>query len=241
MFTAGIGTAIKIGAKALAKVVKVIIKILGKAVKVTLQALTAALSAIDDVIRAIKAMIAFFAKKGNKQVSKFFEKLEELFQKFKTFLKRKSLRQSQVDEAVVPPLRRKFDPKTATAKQKGNFGEIVSDTHLKQKHSLKRIGDKPPKTIDDKLRKGIDGIYENNSPPPKYVINESKYGQGKLNPNTADGPQMSDKWIENRLEKQLGPDKADEIIRAMKNGEADKVLSKVDESGNVSTFKLDKD
>ncbi len=134
-----------------------------------------------------------------------------------------------------------FDPKSATAKQKGNFGEIVSDTHLKEKHNMKRIGDDPPKTIDDPLRKGIDGIYENSSPPPKYVINESKYGQGKLNPKTADGPQMSDKWVRERLESEVGKQKADDIIQSMKNGDVDKILSKVDESGNVTTFKLDKD
>lgn len=146
----------------------------------------------------------------------------------------------KVDEAVVLPVRRKFDPKTATAKQKGNFGEIVSDKHLRNKHNLKRIGDDPPKTIDDKLRKGIDGIYENNTPPPKYVINESKYGQSQLN-QTKDGKQMSDDWIRgsDRLEDQVGLHEAKKIREALKKGEVDRVLSRIDETGKVTTKKLD--
>lgn len=61
------------------------------------------------------------------------------------------------------------------------------------------------------MRQGIDGIYENSKPPLKYIINEAKYGTGKLK-KTKDGKQMSDKWIEGnkRLAKQVGREKADD-------------------------------
>jgi aminoglycoside phosphotransferase family enzyme len=50
---------------------------------------------------------------------------------------------------------------------------------------------------------------------------------------------MSDKWVEDRLKKQVGKQKADEILRAMKKGEVDKILSKIDKAGNVVKKKLD--
>ena len=112
-------------------------------------------------------------------------------------------------------IQKQFDHKEASNKQKGNFGEIASHDNLlnnktlKDKgYNLKRLGEDAPTGLDDKIRKGIDGIYENTTPPPKYVINESKYGSSKLNPKTADGPQMSDDWVINRLEKQVGKQKS---------------------------------
>lgn len=90
---------------------------------------------------------------------------------------------------------------------------------------------------------GSYNIYENTTPPPKYVIDESKYGSSKLNPKTADGPQMSDKWIKGseRLEKQVGEDKAREIMKALDKGEVDNVLSKVDANGKVTTYRVKPD
>ncbi|MCO6565749.1 MAG: hypothetical protein J6581_09965 [Apibacter sp.] len=86
-------------------------------------------------------------------------------------------------------------------------------------------------------------MYENTTPPPKYVINESKYGSSKLNPKTADGPQMSDDWVNGsqRLEEQVGRQKAGEIMKALENGEVDKVLSKVDANGKVTTYRVKPD
>lgn len=109
---------------------------------------------------------------------------------------------------------------------------------LEKNPNLKRIGNEAPDSLDDTIKKGIDGIYENANPPPKYVIDEAKYNTSKLNPKTKDGPQMSDEWVRNRLD-QVDPDTADDIMRAMDAGEVDKVLSKVDEFGNVKTYKVD--
>jgi len=104
---------------------------------------------------------------------------------------------------------------------------------------LKRIGDNAPGSLDDTLKKGIDGIYENSKPPPKYIIDEAKYGKSKLG-KTNDGKQMSDDWIKgsNRLEDQVGKQKAQEIKDALDNGEVDRVISKIDSKGNVKTYKV---
>lgn len=156
----------------------------------------------------------------------------------------------ELAEDAVKQAKKKFDHKEASNKQKGNFGEIASHDNLlnnktlKDKgYNLKRLGEDAPTGLDDKIRKGIDGIYENTTPPPKYVINESKYGSSKLNPKTADGPQMSDDWVNGsqRLEEQVGRQKAGEIMKALENGEVDKVLSKVDANGKVTTYRVKPD
>ena len=54
---------------------------------------------------------------------------------------------------------------------------------------------------------------------------------------------MSDDWIKgsNRLENQVGKPKAKEIKDALDNGEVDRVLSKVDANGKVTTYKVNPD
>ncbi|WP_238596013.1 hypothetical protein [Capnocytophaga canimorsus] len=86
-------------------------------------------------------------------------------------------------------------------------------------------------------------IYQNATPPPKFVIVESKYGSSDLSV-LSDGKtkQMSDTWINgnDRLEKIVDKEKALEIKEALDSGQVDRVLSKIDTNGNVTTYKLDK-
>ncbi|QCW99873.1 DUF4280 domain-containing protein [Aggregatimonas sangjinii] len=147
----------------------------------------------------------------------------------------------------IDDILRKFDPTTATNKQKGNFGEIMSSENLvnnpalkKKGYNLTKIGDPPVSSLDDKIVKGIDGIYENATPPPKFVVDEAKFNTAQLG-KTKDGKQMSDAWVKGskRLENQVGRKKANEIIKAMKNNNVEKVVSRVDETGKVVTSKLD--
>ncbi|EKB5971602.1 cytosolic protein [Listeria monocytogenes] len=105
-----------------------------------------------------------------------------------------------------------------------------------------RISGNPVTSLDDIINKGIDGVYESASPPPKYIIAEAKYGTSKLN-LTDDGLQMSDTWIKRseRLEKAVGIDKAEDIKMEMfLNPEnVQKVLIHVDANGNVVESILD--
>ncbi|ATA92411.1 cytosolic protein [Capnocytophaga canimorsus] len=89
-------------------------------------------------------------------------------------------------------------------------------------------------------------IYQNATPPPKYVIVESKYGSSTLNPKTKDGPQMSDDWIKgsDRLEKAIEDiDIVDDIRFNLDNNpeNVQKVLSEIDKSGNVTMYKINPD
>ena len=144
-----------------------------------------------------------------------------------------------------------FDASKATNKQKGNYGEIKAANNLVNNKALKdagydlsNIGKGAPNTIDDTIVKGIDGLYENATPPPKFVIDEGKYNTAGLG-KTKDGKQMSDDWLlgnktgNNRILDQVDADKADEIMDALENGEVEKILSRVDEAGNVTTKQLD--
>ncbi len=135
-------------------------------------------------------------------------------------------------------------------KRKGNYGEMKMDNHLESiteingnPANLTRLGDDAVESLDQTIAKGIDGVYENaGTPPPKYIISEAKYNTSKLG-NPTDGPQMSDGWVKGndykRLVDQVGPDKARDIAKAMKKGQVDKVLSRVDKAGNVTTKQLD--
>lgn len=51
--------------------------------------------------------------------------------------------------------------------------------------------------------------------------------------------QMSDTWVKDRLETQVGKQKADQIIQAIKNTDVDKIVSRVDAYGKVVTNKVD--
>ncbi|KAA0745431.1 cytoplasmic protein [Bacillus sp. AY3-1] len=148
-----------------------------------------------------------------------------------------------------------FDAKTATNKQKGNYGEIKSSDNLLNNQSLKEagfdlkpVGKSAPTGINDKIVKGIDGLYENANQNSniKYVIDEAKFGSSQLG-KTKDGRQMSNDWLngaktrKSRILKAVDGDAklASKITKALQDQEVERVLSKVDSSGNVKTFRID--
>ena len=138
-----------------------------------------------------------------------------------------------------------FDPEVASTLQKSNAGEILADGNMRivrenvgangNTYTLESIGRPAPSGIDDPIVKGIDGIYKNQTPPPSYVINETKWGSSQINQHTLDGPQMSERWIRNRLDK-LSMMEQVKINKAIKTGDVEFVISKVDTSGKVSTY-----
>ncbi|KGL39573.1 hypothetical protein BMT55_06765 [Listeria newyorkensis] len=125
-----------------------------------------------------------------------------------------------------------------TNKRKGNYGEMKMDVYF-ESTTYKRISGDRVTGLNDKIVKGIDGVYENSSPPPKYVIAEAKYGTSQLR-KTKDGKQMSDSWTNGgktgvRLEKSVGIDKADDILLEGYNRE----LVNIAPDGSITVTKLD--
>lgn len=130
----------------------------------------------------------------------------------------------------------------ANTHETGNYGEMKVDQDLRDK-GYERISNEMVTDIDENGHQGLDGVYYNKDGEPQYLIVDAKYGTAQLNPNTKDGKQMSENWIDNRLDKDLGKDKADEI-RMEKLFNLDNVgsyVAHVDAEGNVKYDKLDAD
>src|SRR5699024_11546030 len=136
-----------------------------------------------------------------------------------------------------------FNSKVATNKQKGNFGEIISSDNILTNQSIKEagydlkpVGRPAPSSVDDKIVRGIDGLYENTNPNSnvKYVVDEEKFGSSQLG-KTKDGKQMSNDWLTGEM---TGNDRildavdndtklASEIEKALEDKKVERVLSKV--------------
>lgn len=124
----------------------------------------------------------------------------------------------------------------ASNKVKGIYGEHVTDVlmteegYTKLNGNLVQIGDVPRGT-------GIDGVWKKSD---KFVITESKYGSSKLGMTKGSGKQMSDKWVGDRLPKEVGP-QSTAIKKEMAKGKVEKRLITVSPTGSVKSQLLDKD
>ena len=123
--------------------------------------------------------------------------------------------------------------------EKGNYGEMRTDQDLKEK-GYERISVDRVTNLNDSTHQGIDGVYYKKGGEPEYLIVDSKFGSAELG-ETADGKQMSESWIDNRLDSAVGKEKADEIRmeKIMNSDNVGSFVAHVDESGNVTYDKLD--
>ena len=142
-----------------------------------------------------------------------------------------------------------FDHATATRTQKGIYGEVVSDQYMLGKgHENLLSAARGPRSLEMKpTGRGLDGVYRNAHPPPPFIITETKYRTGgafspgslpvtKGSKGFPSARQMSDAWIEPRLELDLGIIQVEEIAFAG----YERWLMIVDESGVVTRIvKLD--
>jgi hypothetical protein len=154
-------------------------------------------------------------------------------------------KKNQLDEF---PDGRKRHPKDNT--RRGNFAEILAYdyfTKLKvwngKKVNFVALTERV-NSLDDPIRKGIDGIFENklfdplkNPPPPKYVIDDVKYNSSKLSTKTtkSGGWQMSTKWIKHNLKTQV---KDLKTLRDILKSGYESTLSKVGTDGKVTVYEL---
>ena len=150
--------------------------------------------------------------------------------------------------------KQQFNNATATNKQKGNFGEMCADYYIRydkkiinQGYLLVPIGRDAPTGLNDKIVKGIDGVYINRGAAGResYVINETKYNTAQLG-NTRGGQQMSYTWLTNQ---HGGQDRISECVNnqnditQIRNGLANSndvllIETRVDINGNVTSTKL---
>lgn len=125
-------------------------------------------------------------------------------------------------EAIYEGIKKLAKGELTTA-EKGNLCEMMMDQYyISQGYTP--IHSPRVTSLDSTGHQGIDGVYERTEPDgtKKYVIVDAKYDQSTLATNVDGTKQMSDKWIDDRLDVSVGKEKADEIRMA-------------DLEGNVST------
>ena len=147
-------------------------------------------------------------------------------------------------EAIKEALEKILRGEQLTKEELGNLGEMMMDQYYisqgykpLNKHRVTSIDDKK-----DGFRTGIDGVYEKTNPDgsKSYVIADAKYNTSQLS-DTNDGKQMSDNWIDKRLDDAVGKEKADEIRDAAEdnpesvNHEVFHIDPNVDNDGNIHT------
>lgn len=146
--------------------------------------------------------------------------------------------------AIKEALERIRNGEKLTNEELGNLGEMMMDQYYISK-GYKPLNKHRVTSLDDKkggFKTGIDGVYEKTNPDgtKTYVIADAKYNTSQLS-ETNDGKQMSDNWIDKRLDDAVGKEKADEIRDAAEDDQ-DSVKHEVyhidptiDENGNMHT------
>lgn len=100
-----------------------------------------------------------------------------------------------------------------TDAEKGNLGEMQMDQYY-VKEGYTPIHKNRVTDLAHKSGQGIDGVYEKTNPDgtKSYVIADAKVNHSQLSKGLADGTnQMSEAWIDKRLDDAVGKEKADDI------------------------------
>lgn len=94
-----------------------------------------------------------------------------------------------------------------TSLQRGNYAEIEMNNYF-VKLGYNRIDHLDKQTLNTPSHHGIDGIFSNDN---EYLIVEAKFGSARLGQTEYDGQQMSEVWIDARLDAAVGRTVANQI------------------------------
>jgi hypothetical protein len=125
----------------------------------------------------------------------------------------------------------------------GCLGEYQADQlFAAQGHEKLSNGGKLVGLLDPPRGKGLDGVWRNASPPPEYLITETKFTTTPGAAPTLSKGQMSDKWAFNRvkLEAAVGETKAELIEQALLDNQVGKRLLHIDSDGRMTQYTVDK-
>lgn len=132
----------------------------------------------------------------------------------------KELTPEEINEAQQKAIKEAFEKisrgEELTNAEKGNLCEMMMDQYYISK-GYSPLHERVV-SLDDPGHQGIDGVYEkqNSDGSKEYIIADAKYDSAKLG-NTTDGKQLSDTWIDARLDSAVGKEKADEIRDSYEN------------------------
>jgi hypothetical protein len=172
---------------------------------------------IDDVILEIKKALGLVDEVAEGAI-KVADDVAERIARRRKIIDDVESGKIKLDEDVKGN-KRKIGDQTRTS----NYAEMKMDDFFETKAftignnqgTLKRISSYVVDSIDDTIKKGIDGIYEFSSPPPKYVITEVKYNTASLSKTAtkSGGAQMSERWVRHALRKgAVSPEMRREIL-----------------------------
>lgn len=129
----------------------------------------------------------------------------------------KELTEDEINELQKKAIQEAFERiargEQLTDAEKGNLGEMLMDQYYIEQ-GYKPIHSPRVTDLQHKSGQGIDGVYEKVNPDgsKSYIIADAKVNHSQLNKGLADGTdQMSDAWVEKRLDDAVGKEKADEI------------------------------
>ena len=130
---------------------------------------------------------------------------------------KRDLSEDEVNEkqraAIKEALERLARGEELTEKEKGNLCEMMMDQYyISQGYTP--LHSPRVTSLDDKGHQGIDGVYQKGD---HYVVSDAKFDQAQQK-ETQDGRQMSDTWIDRRLDESVGKEKAEEIRDAEEDG-----------------------
>ena len=188
----------------------------------------------------------------------------------KVFGNGKKLSYNSVQKNIVEEVKK--DPKTLenlehphNFTRHGNFGEMVVDVDLEGTGHIKRISMQRVTSLDAPMHHGIDGIYENLTPPPDFFVVDSKYLSSEVSKadtfaptmtyyKNSDITQLDNNWIIKNIEDEfmdaegfISPEnneKMQKIITAIQSNDESKCLriaGKVDNTGKVTYYKYGSD
>ena len=124
----------------------------------------------------------------------------------------------------------------------GSLGEYQADKlfaaqgHTKLSHAGKLMG-----VLDRPQGPGLDGVWRNATPPPEFIITETKTTtQPGDSPRLSKG-QMSNAWVlrGKRLSRAVGEKQAKQIQLAMLKGQVSKRVLHIDHAGKLTQYTVD--
>jgi len=129
----------------------------------------------------------------------------------------KELTQEEINELQRKAIEEAFERiargEELTDAEKGNLGEMLMDQYYIEQ-GYTPIYEPRVTGLSPKSGQGIDGVYERTDPDGSktYIIADAKVNSSELKKGLADGTnQMSDAWVDKRLDNAVGKEKADEI------------------------------
>ncbi|MFN0032437.1 MAG: hypothetical protein ACKVOR_09775, partial [Flavobacteriales bacterium] len=135
--------------------------------------------------------------------------------------------------------------KTNDYTREANYGEIKIQYDLLSRQvniegrsgTMTSIGRTAAQSLDEPIKKGIDGIYRFSNPPPEFIVVEVKYGSSSISRTLTQsgGKQMDQVWIGYHISDQF----EDYMLIRQIMANSKSVLARVNKDSSITYDLLD--